>query len=379
MKALRKPLSLLIALSCAPALSHAGAFDQFFDPQDGQLDASQWILDNAHGFLPVPFAITDPAVGVGGGAALLFFHETEQQKAKRVKDPESVQGIPLSVSGVVAGATNNGSYLGGAFHSGNWRDDSVRYLGGIFGASFNLTFYQPDDNQGQKFNMEGIYFLQDIDFRLGKSHFFVGGSYSYMDSKTKFEMPGLVPGVNQFDLDSRDADVSVKLTYDNRDNTFSPEQGTKVGIKASFHDKAFGGDFEYQKYRVFGQHYQKLNDKWGVAVRGDAQAISGDAPFYARPFLEMRGMPALRYQGDNTVLAEAEVSYKVNDRWTVLGFAGTGNAFDSDQSIKDTKWRTSRGAGFRYLIARQLGMKVGIDIAKGPLDWTTHIQFGSAW
>ena len=33
----------------------------------------------------------------------------------------------------------------------------------------------------------------------------------------------------------------------------------------------------------------------------------------------------------------------------------------------DTAWNA--GAGFRYLIARSLGLKMGIDIARGPEDW----------
>jgi hypothetical protein len=37
-------------------------FDQFIDPYDDNLDASQWLLKQK-GFLPVPVIITEPAVG----------------------------------------------------------------------------------------------------------------------------------------------------------------------------------------------------------------------------------------------------------------------------------------------------------------------------
>ncbi|GAL31626.1 outer membrane protein [Vibrio maritimus] len=72
--------------------------DNFIDPKDGRLDGSQFILDNAVGFLPVPLTVTDPAVGVGGGAALLFFHESEERKQKRLAG-EEVKDIPASTSG----------------------------------------------------------------------------------------------------------------------------------------------------------------------------------------------------------------------------------------------------------------------------------------
>ncbi|GAL30524.1 outer membrane protein [Vibrio variabilis] len=101
--------------------------DNFIDPQDGRLDGSQFILDNAVGFLPVPLTVTDPAVGVGGGAALLFFHESEERKQKRLAG-EEVKDIPASTSGLMALGTNNGSHLYGGFHSGNWMNDRIRYL-----------------------------------------------------------------------------------------------------------------------------------------------------------------------------------------------------------------------------------------------------------
>lgn len=51
-----------------------GFVERFTDPQDGYLDASAWLLEDRM-FLPVPILITEPAVGYGVGAALVFFHE----------------------------------------------------------------------------------------------------------------------------------------------------------------------------------------------------------------------------------------------------------------------------------------------------------------
>jgi len=59
---------------------HAGSFmDKFIDPKDGKFDTSDWLLHH-RGFLPVPVIITEPAVGYGGGAALLFFHQSMDEK-----------------------------------------------------------------------------------------------------------------------------------------------------------------------------------------------------------------------------------------------------------------------------------------------------------
>ena len=37
------------------------------------------------------------------------------------------------------------------------------------------------------------------------------------------------------------------------------------------------------------------------------------------------------------------------------------------------------GGGFRYLIARALGLRLGIDVARGPEDWAFYVTVGSGW
>ena len=62
---------LSILLYASPASSEP-FFDRFKDPKDGAFDTSEWLIERS-GFLPVPIFISDPAVGYGGGMALLFF------------------------------------------------------------------------------------------------------------------------------------------------------------------------------------------------------------------------------------------------------------------------------------------------------------------
>mgnify|MGYP003500478953 CR=1 FL=1 len=39
----------------------------------------------------------------------------------------------------------------------------------------------------------------------------------------------------------------------------------------------------------------------------------------------------------------------------------------------------SGGLGFRYLIARRLGLYAGIDVAKSTVDQAFYIQVGNGW
>src|SRR5258707_11311018 len=82
--------------------------DLFRDPQDGALDASEWLLDKK-GFLPVPIVITEPAVGYGAGAALVFFRESLRERAAHVKPGEALTPPDIYVAAVAA--TENGTKL----------------------------------------------------------------------------------------------------------------------------------------------------------------------------------------------------------------------------------------------------------------------------
>jgi hypothetical protein len=64
----------------------------------------------------------------------------------------------------------------------------------------------------------------------------------------------------------------------------------------------------------------------------------------------------------------------------VLGFVGAGWAADSASDLGgESDTIISKGVGFRYLIAKKLGLWSGIDVAAGPEDTVFYIQAGSAW
>jgi hypothetical protein len=86
------------------------------DPEDGALDLSAFLLEH-NGVLPVLIPITEPAVGYGGGAALLYFH-------KRKKKYDSY--VPPNMSGVVGLGTENRTWGAGAFHSHIFGENRVR-------------------------------------------------------------------------------------------------------------------------------------------------------------------------------------------------------------------------------------------------------------
>jgi hypothetical protein len=358
-----------------------GLFDRFLDPEDSRFDASQWLLDR-QGFLPVPIIITEPAVGPGLGAALAFFHDDKETGREANTGTEGEQMRPPSISAVFGAATENGTWAAGAAHRGIWRDDRIRYLGALARADVVTDFFGALD-QPRRFNADGWFLRQQALFRIGDSDFFLGGRIDYLSLDIGFDRDaGSELPPNQIGQ-TENAGIGLIGLFDGRDNTFTPNRGLKLDVEAIAHDGNFLGDFTYQKYRMAGQYYWDLRSTADLVVglRLDARFARGDIPFYAVPFISLRGIPALRYQGENVWVAELEARRDIDARWSLVGFTGAGIA----ENVGDRRFggggdpRQTIGVGGRYLIARRLGLRVGFDVAAGPEETAFYVTIGSAW
>jgi len=378
-----------IILFCLSAMTFpviaASMMDGFTDPEDGMFDVSHWLAEKK-GFFPVPIIITEPAIGYGLGAALVFLHDP---LAGRVPDGETfdpqskdAEGklIPPSVSALFGMYTENDTWMAGGAHMGVWKNDNIRYLGALATGAVNIKFYRTilDRELTINTNIEPDILYQGLKFRLAGSKFFAGASYLLLDTSSEIGISGLDAS---FKGNSRDAAAIFSLDYDSRNTIFTPTDGISSTIEASLFRKAVGSDTEFEKYKAKIYYFTPMGKTFVLGLRGDVQTIrgeDGDIPFYQYPFVDLRGIPAMRYQGESVGVAEFELGWNFTTRWSVLGFGGAGRTTAIGASDETTNVY-SKGAGLRYFVARRFGTHVGFDIAKGPEDTAFYIQFGHAW
>jgi hypothetical protein len=365
----------------------ASMMDGFTDPEDGMFDVSHWLAEKK-GFFPVPIIITEPAVGFGLGAALVFLHDP---LAGRVPDGETfdpqskdAEGklIPPSISAVFGMYTENDTWMAGGAHMGVWKNDNIRYTGALATGSINMKFYRSilGNDISVDMNIEPNVLYQGLKFRLDGSGFFAGVNYLLLDTKSTLDLSQVNPGFI-FKGSSRDAAVIFTLDYDSRDTIFTPNSGFNASIEASLFREAVGSDTEFEKYKTKVIYFTPMANTFVLGLRGDIETIDGsadDVPFYQYPFVNLRGIPIMRYQGETVGVAEAELRWNFTSRWSVLGFAGAGRTTSVDVNDSSTTVY-SKGAGLRYFIARRFGAHAGFDIAKGPEDTAFYLQFGHAW
>ena len=351
-------------------------FSKFKDSVDGALDVSHFLKD-LHGVLPIVSPITEPAVGYGATVALLYFI-TKKPKEGSLKRP-----IP-DIAGVAGGLTQNGTWYAGAGYLGFWKDDKIRYRGVVGYGDLNLKYYRstpllPNDISAE-FGIKSAIILQQVKFRLGESDFFLGGRYTL--GKTNIQFPKIFdfPEIDPLDFDITNSGVTLIGEYENYKNVFSPNQGMRIHLDYLQNLEFLGSDRNWGKVTFSSVFYFPVNHFWTPAIRIESLVATGNAPFYTKPFVGLRGVPAMRYQGELTILAETEQSFNIaSSRWDLVAFGGVGTAFKSLEDLKagDAAW--SAGGGFRYMLARLFGLKMGIDVARGPEDWAIYVVFGSAW
>ena len=116
-----------------------------------------------------------------------------------------------------------------------------------------------------------------------------------------------------------------------------------------------------------------------LGARADYAWSSDGTPFFLRPFVLLRGVPPVRYQGDSMASVELEARWQFHGRWSVVAFSGTGATRTPHDAFSVSQHVGSGGIGFRYELARKFGLHAGIDLAHSPGTTAVYFQIGSAW
>ncbi len=356
----------------------------FKDSIDGATDLSGF-LNTATGFMPVPTVITEPAVGYGGGLIGLYFHDKSGPETTRYGQ------LPPRMSFGGGMLTENGTWAGLIGHTGSYFKDKMRYLGVLVYTDVNMDFYRTSQLTGNEYaigiNMQGWFTLQEFMFRIHKKFpLFAGVNYSYFNNKVGLNLhSSLLPDdvedkINDWKLQSNTGGLNAVVLYDTRSNSFTPDHGVSARLMFGRFDNIFGSDREHWTASFNTYAYTDKIADWCVAgFRFSGEGKWGDMAFYQKPYINMRGIPAMRYQDDYMGLVETEWRFNVYKRWSLLAFTGIGYVAPEIHEFTLDAGKAMGGTGFRYFIAKQYGMHCGMDIARGPEDWAWYITFGSAW
>ena len=342
----------------------------FKDTEDGAIDMSNWLAKKI-GFLAVPILITEPAIGYGGGLNIMFFHSSLEEKQ-----------APPSVSGILGGYTQSDSWFAGGYHRGFWKEDNMRYVGALVKTDLNVEYYGTRVQLKTPIilNLNTWIIFQKLTYRLKESNFFLGGQYLFVSAENTFEFPVNLPEYIGTGFSSQLSEIGLVTTIDTRNNVFSPDNGWYFDGTYSYSDKWIGGDTQYGRFSLDLRFHHKFSEKWMGSVRLFSNHSTNNTPFWATPFVNLRGVPALKFQNNQATSIEGEFDFNVSKRWSLDAFLGYGMAYQNFNSFDNSITVGNYGGGFRYLLARKFGIKGGMDFGfSNDNDFAFYFIIGHAW
>jgi hypothetical protein len=285
---------------------------------------------------------------------------------------------------VGAFATENGTKGGFAADASRWMDGRLRTLVGVGTGRVNLDFYglgtdASSVDQKVRYSLEFTGGVGQVNWQLApKSPWAAGVRYVYADVEPKLRDDPVFAGL----VDRTHVKVSAPtavLEYDTRDNIFTPTRGIYSETSLLVSRESLGSSDDFERFQQVLMGWTTLPNRLTLGARGNYAWSSSGTPFFLRPFVQLRGVPAMRFQGEKTASIEGEGRWQFDDRWSAVAFVGTGIAQTRREDFSANEKVASGGVGFRYKLARKFGMDVGMDVAHSPGTTAIYLVVGNAW
>jgi hypothetical protein len=156
--------------------------------------------------------------------------------------------------------------------------------------------------------------------------------------------------VNEEDLESKTSSLGLFLDWINETPSYT-DNGFQINAGYQQDDDWTGSDFTFGSFNELAAFYWPLKDNWIFGFRFEGLQAIQDPPFYMLPYISLRGIPAMRYQGWQTYVVETEQRFDLAMRWSLVAFAGYGKAINLDESFSGG--RNVFNVGDRHSISRR--------------------------
>jgi hypothetical protein len=177
---------------------------------------------------------------------------------------------------------------------------------------------------------------------------------------------------------------AVTLSWDTRDNIWSPERGLWLQLKVGISSGTWGSDYDFNQFTVDFRGYRALGKNTVWAAQLLATGLDGDPPFFTFPRLGgeegLRGYRGGLYLDKTRVLGRVEYRREgVIGRFGGVLFGGIGDvaAHLDALTLAGNLW--TAGLGVRYLWDEREKLKVRLDYGWGNGDSGFYLSLGEAF
>jgi hypothetical protein len=313
--------------------------------------------------LPVLSSAPETGVEVGGASLYSFYSDTLQQGTR--------------VSNIFAYATittkgQNRLNISTTYWS---PQNKYHFFAGIGRIDFPIDFYGIGNDtrkaSADRLGQKRYRLLLEGEKQIAKNLYvgFVAGGYKY--DFTNANPTGIFNTSPQVEDRAGGTFVYIgpSLIYDNRNNNTYTTKGVIVNAYYNIRQGIFGNNsYNGGFFNIEYAQFIPVSKKLVLGLNIQEQSLTGTrSPFYLLPTLGndeiMRGYYEGRYRDRNLLVGQAELRYRLSERFGVVGFVGAGEVFRSSFALSALK--PNLGGGLRYFFDIEKGLAVRVDYGIG--------------
>ncbi|HEY4107697.1 BamA/TamA family outer membrane protein [Puia sp.] len=178
--------------------------------------------------------------------------------------------------------------------------------------------------------------------------------------------------------------LGLSLTYDTRNNAFSPDKGMMAQFYFDHFASVFGSDYQYTSYVIDLRRFLRIYKQQVLAIQIFGSFNTGETPLRSLSYLgganTMRGYYAGRFRDKNAAVVQAEYRFPLFWRIGGVGFADAGNVGPELTDINFRHFKYSYGGGLRVALNQKekLNLRLDYGVAKGSSQGF-YLQLGEAF
>ena len=178
--------------------------------------------------------------------------------------------------------------------------------------------------------------------------------------------------------------LGLSLTYDTRNNAFSPNRGVMLQFYFDHFTPTLGSNYQYTNYVVDLRRFIRVFRGQVLALQAFGSFNTGETPLRSLSYIggasNLRGYYAGRFRDKNAAIVQAEYRVPLFWRLGAVGFAGMGNVGPELKSINFDYLKYSYGGGLRVALNKneKLNLRLDYGIARKHSQGF-YLQIGEAF
>jgi hypothetical protein len=262
-------------------------------------------------------------------------------------------------------------------------------------ARFQASYsYYPDDfwglgNHTSFTDKEGFsqkqFFVNPQFLKRVHKNLYVGVSYEFQHTG-----PVTYPAGGIFDKENiagrhggNTSGIGPILSWDTRNNAYSPDKGFFAEMQFEYFDKYLGSDFNFRLLSIDLRKFIRLTGKDVLAIQGLGGFTFGETPF--RKLEELGGADMMRgYYGgrftDKCLMAyQAEYRRFLFWRFGAVAFASTGEVAGTPGRFELDGFHYAYGGGIRFALSTEEKLNLRVDYGVGKHSNAFTVQLREAF